>query len=44
MAEVIQRVDFPELFFGIVAPIGTDIDESINHLKSKLEGFGYGQR
>jgi hypothetical protein len=38
---MLPRVDFPELFFGLVAPIGVDLAETVSPLKSLLEGFGY---
>ena len=41
MAEIFPAQKFPELFFGCVAPIGTDIDLPIRKLTRKLEGFGY---
>lgn len=34
-------INSPELFFGIVSPVGTNIDVTISELKSKLKGFGY---
>lgn len=41
MAQVIQRVPEPELFFGLVAPIGANIEECVSDLQDKLERFGY---
>lgn len=41
MAQVIQRVPDPELFFGIVAPIGANIEECLTSLEEKLDSFGY---
>lgn len=41
MAELIQRIVEPELFFGIVAPIGTDVDVTIDNLADSLKAFGY---
>lgn len=38
---MLPRVDFPELFFGLVAPIGVDLADTVSPLKSLLEGFGY---
>jgi len=31
----------PELFFGIVSPVGTNIDLTIDELRQNLIGFGY---
>src|SRR5215211_4953495 len=41
MSAVTNRVEHPELFFGIVAPIGTDIDPTLQALAAKLSLFGY---
>jgi len=41
MSGIIQRIADPELFFGIVAPIGVNIDESCKELEKKLVSFGY---
>jgi len=41
MAEVFPPQDFPELFFALVAPIGTDVDPSQRILTDKLLNFGY---
>ena len=38
---MLKRIDFPELFFGLVAPIGVDLAETVSPLKGKLEQFGY---
>ena len=38
---MLKRIDFPELFFGLVAPIGVDLAETVSPLKGKLERFGY---
>lgn len=41
MSTEINRVEYPELFFGIVAPIGVDFRETVNHLDHTLRSFGY---
>lgn len=41
MAELIQRMIEPELFFGIVAPIGTDVEATVDNLANSLKSFGY---
>jgi deoxycytidylate deaminase len=41
MSEIIQNLSEPELFFGFVAPIGTNIDDSIKALRTKIEAHGY---
>ena len=41
MAEVFPPQEFPELFFALVAPIGTDLEPSQRRLAQKLNGFGY---
>lgn len=41
MPEVIKRIIEPELFFGIVAPIGAEVEPTINNLASNLKEFGY---
>jgi hypothetical protein len=38
---MLERIEFPELFFGLVAPIGVDLSETVHPLKALLEGFGY---
>ncbi|MDD1533809.1 MULTISPECIES: anti-phage dCTP deaminase [unclassified Bradyrhizobium] len=38
---MLERIEFPELFFGLVAPIGVDLSETVIPLKTLLEGFGY---
>lgn len=38
---MLERIEFPELFFGLVAPIGVDLSETVQPLKILLEGFGY---
>jgi deoxycytidylate deaminase len=38
---MLERIEFPELFFGLVAPIGVDLSETVQPLKALLEGFGY---
>jgi deoxycytidylate deaminase len=41
MSEIIQSLSEPELFFGFVAPIGTNIDDSIKALRTKIKAHGY---
>jgi hypothetical protein len=41
MAEVFPTQKYPELFFGFVAPIGTETDFSVKKLTEKLQSFGY---
>jgi hypothetical protein len=36
-----ERIEFPELFFGLVAPIGVDLGETVEPLKALLEQFEY---
>lgn len=38
---MLERIEFPELFFGLVAPIGVDLTETVGPLKTSLERFGY---
>jgi len=38
---MLQRIDCPELFFGLVAPIGVDLSDSLKHLEDSLKVFGY---
>ena len=38
---MLERIEFPELFFGLVAPIGVDLSETVAPLKALLEGFDY---
>lgn len=38
---MLERIQFPELFFGLVAPIGVDLSETVQPLKTLLEGFQY---
>lgn len=37
----ISRIDFPELFFGFVAPVGVDMHASLKHFRIHFERFGY---
>lgn len=39
--EVIKRIIEPELFFGIVAPIGAEVEPTISNLALNLKEFGY---
>src|SRR5579862_8196827 len=41
MPNKIKRIEFPELFFGLVAPIGADIENSVTHLDNTLKSYGY---
>jgi deoxycytidylate deaminase len=41
MSKVIQRIKDPEIFFGIVAAIGTNIENCIGILEKKLESYAY---
>ena len=41
MSDILQTADFPELFFGIVAPIGVDIDMVCDVLFSTLADMAY---
>jgi deoxycytidylate deaminase len=41
MDQFLRQIEFPELFFGFVSPIGVSIDDSIAAFKLKLESFGY---
>src|SRR5947209_19113054 len=38
---MLERIQFPELFFGLVAPIGVDLVETVQPLKTLLERFDY---
>ena len=38
---MLQRIDYPELFFGLVAPIGVDLSDTLNQLADALRVFGY---
>jgi hypothetical protein len=38
---VLQRIDYPEQFFGLVAPIGVDLSDTLNQLADALKVFGY---
>ncbi|MFG1224442.1 anti-phage dCTP deaminase [Xanthobacter wiegelii] len=41
MTPVFAELEYPELFFGFVAPIGADLKGCVSAFKAKLEGFGY---
>jgi hypothetical protein len=41
MSEKIPKIKFPELFFGLVAPVGVDLADSISTLESKLRSLGF---
>jgi len=38
---MLQRIEFPELYFGLVAPIGVDLSETVKHLEEALKAFDY---
>jgi len=38
---MLQRIEFPELFFGLVAPIGVDLGETVKPLEDALKAFDY---
>lgn len=38
---MLQRIEFPELYFGLVAPIGVDLSETVKHLEESLKSFDY---
>jgi hypothetical protein len=41
MPNSIRRIEFPELFFGFVAPIGADITETLKSFRSYFEAQNY---
>jgi deoxycytidylate deaminase len=41
MVATIQRIDFPEIFVGFVAPIGTDIGECVNVFRKYFDDENY---
>lgn len=41
MSSVFPEIQYPELFFGLVAPVGTDLTGCKAAFREKLEGFGY---
>jgi deoxycytidylate deaminase len=41
VTDIIARIPLPELFIGLVAPIGTDIRASINSFSNYFNGEGY---
>jgi deoxycytidylate deaminase len=41
MADSTEKINFPELFFGFVAPIGADIQPTLREFKKYLETRGY---
>jgi deoxycytidylate deaminase len=41
MTASVQRIKFPELFFGFVAPIGADLTEPICSFRTYFEARGY---
>lgn len=38
---MLKRIEHPELFFGLVAPIGVDLSETVKHLEEALKAFEY---
>jgi deoxycytidylate deaminase len=38
---MLKRIENPELFFGLVAPIGVDLSETLKHLELSLGRFAY---
>ena len=38
---MLKRIEYPELFFGLVAPIGIDLSETVKHLEGALKTFDY---
>lgn len=38
---MLKRIEFPELFFGLVAPIGVDLSETVKPLEEALKAFDY---
>ena len=41
MVNPLPPIDFPELVFGLVAPIGTVFEPSVTALEKKLDSLGY---
>jgi deoxycytidylate deaminase len=41
MVAKIQNIEYPEIFFGFVAPIGVDVQSSVSGFKKILSSFGY---
>jgi hypothetical protein len=41
MVAPIRRIEFPELFFGFVSPIGTDLLPVVAEFRRYFEGQGY---
>jgi deoxycytidylate deaminase len=41
LSDIVQTADFPELFFGIVAPIGVNMDMVCEALSSTISEMGY---
>lgn len=38
---MLKRIEYPELFFGLVAPIGVDLSETVKPLTEALKSFEY---
>jgi hypothetical protein len=41
MVSPLRRIDFPEMFFGFVSPIGTDLTPVVEEFRRYFEGQGY---
>lgn len=41
MPALVPRIEFPELFLGLVAPIGVDLEETIRQFKLYFKSNGY---
>ena len=41
MAHLIQKLEFPEIVFGLVAPIGTPLDDTISEITTFFSHMGY---
>lgn len=41
MSSFLPRIQFPELFFGFVAPIGANLDGPVQSFREVLQQFGY---
>ena len=41
MPDSIQKIKYPELVFGFVAPIGADLDPTLNAFRDYYQGRGY---
>ncbi len=41
MKNTVNKLEFPEIFFGVVSPVGVDVQPTINSLERNLKDFGY---